>query len=465
MSGTQARDTRRLTRTATPGIYKRGDRSYVVVFRDHTRKQRRKYARTLAEARALKATCVADVERGEYRAVSKVRFAEYAPQWIAGYTGRTKRGIGARTLAMYRDDLGLDTDDNPTGAGAVAFFGRTPLAQIGPGDIKRYAARLSANGLACSSVKRKLAPVKALLADAHEEGLIRFNPTAGVRIVTPAREDEEAVERVKALGPTELAAVIDNAPDEWRLFVMFLAETGLRIGEAVECRWSDLDRGSRRLTVARQWHRGTVGLPKGRKTRTVPVSARLDALLWEHRKTTRAHDDALMFVGPLGARLDAGNLAERMLKPACVAAGVGEMVASGKGKLRAVSWVSWHTFRHTCASQLFRGGWNAKQVSRFLGHADAGFTLRTYVHVLDEDLPEPNILSSLAGRPSGADETRVAIELDAPIGVRTLAPSSDVSPPAKLLDFHPRHPEKLLDTRVLSRPSEARKRGEVDAAR
>ena len=399
-----ATDTRRLTKTATPGIYKRGG-SYVVVFRDHLGKQRRRYAKTLAEARAEKAKCVADVQRGEYRAVSKVTFAEYAPRWVAGYTGRTKRGIGPRTLAMYRDDLGIDADSELTGGGAVAVLGRIPLAQIGPGDLKRYASRLAADGLARSSVRRKLAPVKALLADAHEDGLIRFNPTAGVRIVTPAREDEEAVERVKALAPAELVAVIEQTPDEWRLFVMFLAETGMRIGEAIECRWKDLDRGTRKLTIARQWHRGTVGLPKGRKARTVPVSARLDALLWEHRKATRtAHDDDLVFVGPLGARVDAGNLAARVLKPACVAAGVGEMVANEKGKLRPESWVSWHTFRHTCASQLFRDGWNAKQVSRFLGHADAGFTLRTYVHVLDQAGSRSRVSSppSSTGPPTAA---------------------------------------------------------------
>lgn len=30
-----------------------------------------------------------------------------------------------------------------------------------------------------------------------------------------------------------------------------------------------------------------------------------------------------------------------------------------------------------------------------MGHADAGFTLRTYVHLLDDDLPEPDVLGSL----------------------------------------------------------------------
>jgi integrase len=264
-----AKDSRRLVKTGSQGIYRRGS-SYVVVFRDGNGRQRRRYAKTLAEARSLRATCKADVERGEFRAVSKVTFGQYAPRWIMSYTGRTKRGLGERTRRLYRDDLGIDAEGHPTGGGAVEFFGRIPVAQIGPGEIKRYAASLSAQGLARSSVRRKLAPVKALLADAHEEGLIRFNPTAGVRIVTPANPDEESVEQVKAMRPEQLAGLLAAVPAEWRLFCSFLAETGLRIGEAIEVRWSDLDRGTRRLTVARQWHRGSVSLPKGRKTRRSP---------------------------------------------------------------------------------------------------------------------------------------------------------------------------------------------------
>jgi integrase len=45
--------------------------------------------------------------------------------------------------------------------------------------------------------------------------------------------------------------------------------------------------------------------------------------------------------------------------------------------------VTFHTFRHTCASLLFDDGRNIKQVHEWLGHADPRFTLRTYVHLLD----------------------------------------------------------------------------------
>lgn len=46
--------------------------------------------------------------------------------------------------------------------------------------------------------------------------------------------------------------------------------------------------------------------------------------------------------------------------------------------------MSFHNFRHTCASLLFSNGKNVKQIQVWLGHADAAFTLRTYIHLLDD---------------------------------------------------------------------------------
>ena len=45
--------------------------------------------------------------------------------------------------------------------------------------------------------------------------------------------------------------------------------------------------------------------------------------------------------------------------------------------------LTFHTFRHACASLLFDDGRNIKQVQEWLVHDDPGFTLRAYVHLLD----------------------------------------------------------------------------------
>jgi hypothetical protein len=63
------------------------------------------------------------------------------------------------------------------------------------------------------------------------------------------------------------------------------------------------------------------------------------------------------------------------------------------------------TLRHTCASILFRRGYNAKQVQVWLGHQSAALTLATYVHLLPEDLPEPDFLDDLLLLGSSSEPT------------------------------------------------------------
>ena len=60
-------------------------------------------------------------------------------------------------------------------------------------------------------------------------------------------------------------------------------------------------------------------------------------------------------------------------------------------------WATFHTLRHTCATTLFRHGLNAKQVQGWLGHHAASFTMDTYVHLLPDDLPDPDFLDGLTG--------------------------------------------------------------------
>jgi Phage integrase family len=55
-------------------------------------------------------------------------------------------------------------------------------------------------------------------------------------------------------------------------------------------------------------------------------------------------------------------------------------------------WVTFHTFRHTCASLLFEAGRDVKQVAAWLGHADPGFTLRTYIHLMDAGIGDADFL-------------------------------------------------------------------------
>ncbi len=382
--GTSKRDTRKLARTKTPGIFTRGD-DYVVVYRDPNGRQCKRVVPTLAAARAVKATVTADVHRGEYRETSRVTFAEYAADWLVSYRGRTSRGIREETLAEYRRQIERR---------AIPFFGKLRLSAIEPRDVKRYVATVESERspkgkpLSADSVRLALAPVKALFATAVEEGAIRWNPAAGVRVARPSGLDEDGEERkAKALTPVELEALLDAVDSEHALVVGFLAATGFRISEALGLRWQDVDLAGRRVSVRRRRYKGSVDTPKSRHgRRDVRISAAMAERLGGLWREDRSGEG---FVFPVNA-----STVYRAVKTAAEVAGV--------------PWVSPHTLRHTAASLLFARGENPKAIQRWLGHHRASFTLDTYVHLLDDELPDA-IEISAGESPSGTERRLTSV--------------------------------------------------------
>ncbi len=362
-----------LVKTKTPGVYKRGDR-YVVVYRFRGQ-QRKRFARTYAEARDLKATLQADIRRGEHREVARLGFEDYAREWVDTYQGRTTRGFRESTRAGYRRTIETK---------AIPFFSKrsASLAELEPRDIRMFVSwlfdeRAQGQRLAVGTVRQHMAALKAMLATAVEDGILRHNPATGVRIAhpyAPTMTADPAVQR-RALDSDELARFLDACNPDWRLFFELLAMTGVRISEAIELRWKDVDLGARRLRVRRQCFKGVIAEPKSKHgKRDIPLSTTMCQQLW--RLQGSAED--LMFVGPLGNRVDRAWLWRRILKPAAQVAGT--------------PWVGFHSFRHTCASILFANGRNPKVVQMWLGHSDPGFTLRTYVHLIDDGMGDADFL-------------------------------------------------------------------------
>ncbi|HLL86747.1 MAG TPA: site-specific integrase, partial [Thermoleophilaceae bacterium] len=154
---------------------------------------------------------------------------------------------------------------------------------------------------------------------------------------------------------------------------------GLRISEALGLDWSDLEFGEPpRLKVRRQFYRGTLKpLKSSAGRRTLPLSRDLSRKLWAAR---RAKGEGPMFSTRNGTRHADRNV-RRVLDAAAERAGV--------------SWVGFHSFRHTCASLLFESGKNIRQVSEWLGHTDPSFTLRTYVHLMDSGLGDADFLDEV----------------------------------------------------------------------
>lgn len=219
----QPADSRRKVSVANhPGIFRKGDR-YLVQWR-HNGRQRARSFRTLSEATRFKAQTVAS----DTQPTSREPFTRYAARWIETYRGRTGRGISDTTRETYADTL--------TRA-AVPYFGTARMDEIDPPMVRDYIAHLARKGLSPATVRRYLAPLRALLATAYEDGAIRTNPAAGVRVVVADRRST----RRRRLTPEQTRALLAEMPPDHADLAYVLAATGVRISEALAARWGDLE--------------------------------------------------------------------------------------------------------------------------------------------------------------------------------------------------------------------------------
>ena len=336
-----------------PGIFKKGER-FLVPFR-HRGRQRARYFRTLSEAVRFKR----QVDAGDTQPTSREPFNRYAARWIESYTGRTSGGVSSVTRTSYADAIARV---------AVPYFRTTRMDEIDAPMLREFIASLAAKHFAPSTVRRYYAPVRALLATAYEDGLIRTNPAANVRVIVP-----KMPERKKRLTPDETRALLAQMPPEHADLAYLLAATGLRIGEALAARWMDLGQnvdGRPVLTVPKS------KTPSGQ--RVIPLSPEtVRRLIHRRANATFGGDADPIFPNGLGQPIDGHNYRQRIFNVAAKKAGV--------------EWATPHTLRHAFAISWDAHGYTPSQIASQLGHADGGvLALRTYVHAGTRSMPPPS---------------------------------------------------------------------------
>jgi integrase len=174
---------------------------------------------------------------------------------------------------------------------------------------------------------------------------------------------------------------------------------GLRQGELLGLRWSDvnLDAGTLTIRHTRNSRTGALAEPKTeRSRRTLRLGGELTSALREHRRRqveerlaagSRWRDGDYVFATPLGQSLDAANVTHRFHAA---------LSAAGLPRQR------FHDLRHCCATLRLEQGEELAVVSRILGHASITTTANVYGHLTDAMLGRAAIgpmSSSLDGRP------------------------------------------------------------------
>ena len=161
----------------------------------------------------------------------------------------------------------------------------------------------------------------------------------------------------------------------WRLFILTLAYTGLRWGEATALRVRDVDLARRRVDVRRA-HADVggqivVGTPKSHQSRTVPLPPFLACEISEQVKGKRPDD--LIFTTSGGHILRLSNWRRGVFLPAQARVGI-------SAAFRV------HDLRHTAASLMVQAGYPPKMLQEIMGHASITTTLDLYGHLYPGDM-------------------------------------------------------------------------------
>ncbi len=347
-------------------IYRRKDGRWVGQLQNDVGQRRFVYGQSQREVRDRLTVMKREVQLGIPPITGNTTLARYLEQWLlesAKPTVRESTFISYRTIVRNHLEPKL---------------GKVQLANLTPEALERFLNERLATGLSPRRVQYFHAVLRRALNRAVRAGYVGRNVAT---LVDPPRVPHL---EIAPFTPTQARILLEAARgDRLEALYSVALALGLRLGEALGLRWTDidLDSGSMRVQVELQRIEGRdhlVELKTRRSHRTLAVPSYVTDRLREHASRQRQervllgpawHTSDLVFTSRTGLPLNGTNVTrafQRLLKRA------------GLPKRR------FYDLRHSCATLLLVQGVPARVVMEILGHSQIGLTMNTYTHVIPE---------------------------------------------------------------------------------
>ncbi|MFI7018693.1 tyrosine-type recombinase/integrase [Streptomyces sp. NPDC050164] len=327
---------------------------------DGTRARKFAYGKTWAECDAKRRELLDKVDQGVPVPTKSAKLSDWLPYWLDNVI-KPRRKLS--TFDKYEAHVRLYL---------VPLLGAKRLESLGVADVRRFLVRLEKETTAATA-KESHRVLRSALSSACREELIARNVA---KLVEPPRTDKPE------LHPETLDFLAASRKDPlYAAFVLAIA-MGLRRGEIVGLRWSDLDLDNRVLYVRHQVQRRRGVLydddPKSRRRRAVPLPALCIAPLRWHRLRQadarakageRWQESDYVFATRTGRPVEPRNLYRSFTRVA---------VSAGLRVIRL------HDARHGTATLLTAAGVAPRVVMEILGHSQISITMDVYTHVVQD---------------------------------------------------------------------------------
>lgn len=272
----------------------------------------------------------------------------FAPRWVKGALEANQPS--ERTVEIAERDLRLHI---------LPRFGSRLMDSFGLEDFQRLKGelRIQPNGKArsVSNLNAILALFYRIVRDAALWEVIPKHPPK-IEYLKKPRAQFEIYEEEQYTALLQVAKA-----HSWQLYLIVLiaGDAGLRVGEVLGLRWSDVDWRSNELHIRQQDTGKKTKKPKGEKTRDVPISPALKEALQAHR-----HLGVRVLVRDDGKPIRRAQVAEWLY------------TAEEQAELPLKSA---HKLRHTFATRFLQRGGNLRDAQALLGHTDLA-TTQLYLH-------------------------------------------------------------------------------------
>ena len=357
--------------------------SWVVRWFGTDRQRYSKSFKTRKEANRLAEEKQRQVREGKGDPPPKVSLREFYKEHTQLMTGN----VAPKTLELHSAAVEL--------LAASVGWDRA-IHRISVRDIERFRAGRLKTGISPASANREIRTLKRIFNLAAMRGYVskQDNPCVAVPMLRVASK------RPPYITPEDFREMCRHAPDTlWRTLLVTFYATALRLREATNLTWGDIDFKTRELHVTRKSAVGGVQAwtPKDHEMRTVPLPRQAIDLLtaWhamapegcpyvfmEHGRWThyrRQVDNGLWRPGQ-----DLVNNLLRRFKTICRHAGIGPFAV--------------HDLRRSCITNWARRGLPIHVVQQLAGHSDIKTTQQYYLSVRQDDVDRAQaIQASLLG--------------------------------------------------------------------
>lgn len=271
------------------------------------------------------------------------------------------------------------------------FIGSKKLSDLTMPAIGEFADRLRESDRSSVMIRRVVQSLGAIFREARRRGLSAVDPTAGLDLNLPDRDDPRAVIPTKA----ELQVIIAGAAGRWRALILTAIFCGLRASELRGLRWLDIDFESRQISVTQRadaFHK--IGRLKSKSGyRSIPAPPIIMNALREWKLVCPKGELGLVFPSGSGMVESHSHIVQRGFGPIQIAAEVtvrkpvlddaGQPIINNAGEpvMRDAPKYGMHALRHACASLWIENGMNPKRIQKLMGHSTIQMTFDTYGHL------------------------------------------------------------------------------------